>query len=947
MFVPGQRWISSAEPELGLGTVLRVERRGVQLLFAKSGVLRQYAQQSAPLVRASFRAGQQVRGQGLAFTVERVREEDGIRVYLGAGHELAEGALDDEQSVSQADDRLSSGRVDPADAFDLRVEALQRRADARRSAAWGIASSRVELLPHQLRVVEAVAVRRAPRVLLADEVGLGKTIEAGMIVARQLAAGRANRVLVVLPENLVHQWFVELLRRFNLAFAIYDEERAAAIEAGGEANPFEDEQRVIVSLGFLQAAPQRAAQVLAAGWDLLLVDEAHHLEWSPEAASPAYALVEQLARATPGVVLLTATPEQLGRSGHFARLRLLDPARYHDLDAYRAEADSYRPLSRIAGLLQAGETLGDAECEALRQRFPRDEALHQLLDAYAGGPTGAAATNVLSALIDRHGTGRVMFRNRRAAIGGFPQRVPHVDLLAAGSGDESLRQALLAEFHADIAEAPTDFEPALGGDPRLAWLLMLLARYPDDKFLLICRSRAKVQALEAALKPSGIKLARFHETLGLLQRDRNAAWFAEADGARLLLCSEIGSEGRNFQFAHRLVLWDLPLDPDLLEQRIGRLDRIGRGGHDIDIHVGVVQGSAQHLLARWYDEALDAFRASPADGRELLRRFGEVLRQLAVQHAAGNDEVDQEFDALLAEGRAVHQALSADIHAGRDRLLELSSQRAGGDVLEQALREGDADAASHGFAQRLLERFGVDVEELGAGVLKLDPEYLSTESLSGFEGGPISVTFDRDLALRRDDLPLLRFDHPLLLGALDLLLSSEAGNAAFMVDAALAPRQALLEAVFVLECVADAGLDVERFLPPMPLRVVVDTRQREVPNFAPSADAVRRALAEPIDVARYQRVLLRLLPPMLASAETFAHAGAAREIDRATRAADTRLEARRNRLTALMQVNPGVSEADVLAVQAERQALREALAGSRLRLDALRCVVSPDFLALR
>ncbi len=134
-------------------------------------------------------------------------------------------------------------------------------------------------------------------------------------------------------------------------------------------------------------------------------------------------------------------------------------------------------------------------------------------------------------------------------------------------------------------------------------------------------------ALEEALRTkTGVKVARFHEGMTILQRDRNAAWFAEADGARVLLCSEIGSEGRNFQFAHHLILWDLPLDPDLLEQRIGRLDRIGQR-HDITLHAVAVGGTAQHALLRWYDEGLDALRTSPSDGREILRRYGSARRR--------------------------------------------------------------------------------------------------------------------------------------------------------------------------------------------------------------------------------------------------------------------------------------------------------------------------------
>ncbi|EQD81123.1 ATP-dependent helicase HepA, partial [mine drainage metagenome] len=209
-------------------------------------------------------------------------------------------------------------------------------------------------------------------------------------------------------------------------------------------------------------------------------------------------------------------------------------------------------------------------------------------------------------------------------------------------------------FSADTQQPPAALEFDYTRDARLDWLLQLLDAHAGEKFLLLCHSEAKVLALEAALRlRSGTGVARFHESLGLLQRDRAAAWFAAPDGARLLLCSEIGSEGRNFQFAHHLVLWDLPLDPDLLEQRIGRLDRIGQT-RAIQIHHHALHGSAQHALARWYDEGCDAFRSSPADGRALLRRFGAPLRELALAHARGAEDADQELDVLVAETRTAH-----------------------------------------------------------------------------------------------------------------------------------------------------------------------------------------------------------------------------------------------------------------------------------------------------
>ncbi|MDE1962782.1 MAG: RNA polymerase-associated protein RapA [Xanthomonadaceae bacterium] len=946
MFVPGQRWISTAEPELGLGTVLRVQGRSVQVLFAKAGVLRPYAMESAPLVRAEFRPGQRIAGKGISFLVERVDVREGLLVYRGEGREMEEGQLDDEQAVSQADDRLIGGRTDPVSHFELRLDALRRRAEARRSPSWGLGAARIGLVPHQLRVAGIASARRPPRVLLADEVGLGKTIEAGMILARQLATGRAARALVLLPDTLVYQWFVELLRRFNLSFAIYDEERCEALEQSEPgSNPFEDEQLVIADFAFLAASPKRAQQLLDAGWDLLVVDEAHHLEWTPEAASPRYTLVEQLAAKTPGVILLTATPEQLGRSGHFARLRLLDPQRYSDLDAYLAESDGYQALSQVADRLTHGRPLTVEDRSLLASVLADDAELTGKL-AETVAPEHARA--ILAALIDRHGTGRAMFRNRRAGIGGFPQRLPAWHLLDAGELDDRRRQALLAEFHADIQQPAPALTLDYAEDPRLQALVDLLEAHPQAKFLLICRSQAKVLALEEALRTrTGAGIARFHEGLGIVQRDRNAAFFAQPDGARLLLCSEIGSEGRNFQFAHHLVLWDLPLDPDLLEQRIGRLDRIGQRS-DITIHVLAVEGSAQHVLARWYDEGLDAFRVSPSDGRELLRRYGDPLARLADEHARSADGRDQELDVLVAETRATHEELAALIREGRDHLLELAASRdLHAEELAQAFRREDIDPARDAFIQRLLEQFGIHAEELGPKVLLLDPQYLSTDALPGFADGPVSVTFDRDTALAREELPLMRLDHPLVLGAMDLVVSGEQGNAAFMVDDALGPRSALLQAVYVLECVADRTLDAERFLPVMPLLVTVDTRLAERPDFQPSEIALRRAVDRTIEVARYRKFLNKLVPPMLEKAEAVATAQAQERVAEATALAGETLDADLARLQALRSVNPSVSAAEIALVQAERLALLDALPRARLRLDAVRFVVSADFLALR
>ncbi|MCC6234051.1 MAG: RNA polymerase-associated protein RapA, partial [Verrucomicrobiales bacterium] len=594
----GQRWLSVAEPELGLGVVTQIGDGRVSIRFGAVDEVRQYIADGAPLRRLTLRPGDRARLRGGEdWEVARAELRGGLIVYRAAdGRTAEETELDDEVSGGGPEARLRTGSADPTRDFELRRDALGHQHRRRRSPVRGYVGGRMDLIPHQLFIAKEVTSRPVPRVLLADEVGLGKTVEACLIVHRLLSTGRASRVLVVVPEPLVHQWFVELLRRFNLWFHIFDEERCDAIEgADPAANPFLEDQLVLCALPLLRDA-KRGPQAAAAGWDLLVVDEAHHLGWEPGAPGADYTAVEAVARSAEGLLLLTATPEQLGVASHFARLRLLDPHRFHDLPAFEQESARYVKLAGLASRLLAGRALEGEDAQVLEQVLGEEpESVRRRAESLA--TQGASARDALvQDLLDRHGTGRVMFRNTRSAMRGFPKRKPLP--IELSSTEESVLERLAEEFDTDHRSLTQGILAAgvsvdLAQDPRLDWLVGFLRVLGTGKVLLICRSQAKVLALETALRARiAVKLALFHEGLELIQRDRNAAWFADPDGASILIASEIGSEGRNFQFAHHLVLFDLPLDPELIEQRIGRLDRIGQTT-EIHIHVPYVRDSAQ------------------------------------------------------------------------------------------------------------------------------------------------------------------------------------------------------------------------------------------------------------------------------------------------------------------------------------------------------------------
>jgi ATP-dependent helicase HepA len=942
--------MSEREPELGLGVVTGVDAaaKRIAVEFPATKEKRLYALGTSVLKRVQFRAGETLTTRdGAAFGVESIEEKDGLLHYVGGGRRVREDAISDVTSVSLPHERLMAGQVDPGEVFDLRLRALQAQARIRASEVRGFLGGRLELIPHQFHVLNEVAQRQIPRVLLADEVGLGKTIEACLIVQRLLAVGKARRVLVLVPETLVHQWFVELLRRFNLWFSIFDEERCGALEQSDPGlNPFLASQLALCSVTFLAALDGRREQALAAGWDMVVVDEAHHLAWSPEAESAEYALVAQLAAKTPGLLLLTATPTQLGLAGHFARLRLLDPDRYDDYDAFLEEAEGYVKVAGVAEKLVEQRALTAKDHATLKGIFTKDPArLAALLAAFEAGKAGARE-QLLRTLLDQHGTGRVVFRNTRAARAGFPKRKYCPAPIEAANN-----LALLARIARELAaeegvapaadgEAPKEVRYSFREDPRIDWLVTRLKELRTEKILLICKSQRKVAAIEAALQEKmAVKSGLFHEGLPLVQRDRNAAWFAEPDGAQLLICSEIGSEGRNFQFAHHLVLFDLPLNPGLLEQRIGRLDRIGQT-QTIRIHVPFIVGSADEIVAEWYHRGLDAFETPMHGGNDYQQRFRERLLTLAVKTGGAGKGASAARDALIAETVAFRAELSERLKQGRDRLLELNSfDRAKADAVLARVRAADADPFLRGFLLELLDHFGVRVKEHEEGDVFLDPSHAYIEGFPSIPADGMLATFDRKRAIAREDIRFLSADHSLVEDAIDLLLESRSGTTAFGWTEGDEPNL-VLEAVFVLETVADSQWHVDQFLAPTPVRVVVDVRGNDL---TAARDAVRMAAeVEDTDIHRFLErpgFNADLLKDMLASAQAQAD-GQATSLKRAAdERAAAALGADLQRLVDLRKLNDHVRAEEIELARTRLECTRAAVAAARVRLDALRLVV--------
>jgi len=972
-FVIGQRWISESEAELGLGIVLDVENRRLTLSFPAAGERRTYAMDNAPVSRVKYEIGEQVRHQdGTKIKIARIVEQASCLMYVGLTAENEEVAipefeLDSFVQFSTPRDRLFAGQIDKHNHFTLRYQTLHYQHQHRQAPYFGLAGPRVQLLPHQLYIASEVAQRHAPRVLLADEVGLGKTIEAGLILHQQLMSGRVKRALIVLPASLQYQWLVEMLRRFNLAFTLLDEARCNALVGldsfeesddfdddfnddqaikGDNSNPFEAAQLIICSLDFLTKNPYRYEQALKAEWDLLLVDEAHHLQWSEKKASKAYECIEGLAKIAKGLLLLTATPEQLGLESHFARLRLLDPDRYYDLPKFITEQQAYQPLNELVQTLlsERSDDTGAIASVLLKQlaSYLPEETLQELVVQAAQESLAAAMDKAISYLLDRHGTGRVLFRNTRNSVAGFPERCLHAhplelegeDLLALSA--EPLTTQVRAELY---WETKTDTEWWLQ-DPRVTWLAEWLRLNRRKKTLVICANADTAQAVEEFLRlRKGFATAVFHEGLNLIERDRAAAYFAEVeDGAQVLVCSEIGSEGRNFQFAQDLVLFDLPINPDLLEQRIGRLDRIGQTA-TVNVHVPYYEDTAQERLLDWYHQGLNAFEKTCAIGQSVYAKFAEQLLSALI------NTDDHTFDDLLAQTREFSQQLVQELQKGRDRLLELNSckpQEA--QALVEALAENDQQATLPNYMEAVFDSFGIDYDKHSEHSLVLHPsDHMRVEHFPGLPEDGLTVTYKRDQALAREDMQFLTWEHPLVRGAQDLIALSEFGNTAFctLKLPPLKPGTLLLEALFVLHCPAPVELQLFRYMPQSLIRVLLDDKGKDltavlgINQFSKLLQKVPRNNAQ--DLVRHARPTLTT---MLQGAEQITAAKQADLIAQAKQLVTEQLKGELARMKALAQVNPNVRQQEVEYLEQRLASSQHFLSQAKLRLDALRVVMT-------
>lgn len=945
-FAIGQRYLSDSESNLGLGVVIDVDERCVSVLFPQSEETRVYAKASALLSRVVFFEGDTITDQeGNQHIVARCEDVAGVmRYHLTCGKSLMETRLAANITLAKPLERLLAGRIENNEWYDLRQDALKLQAMLSRHPLRGLMGARVDVIRHQLYIAHEVGKRLAPRVLLADEVGLGKTIEAGLIIHQQIITGKANRVLILVPDSLQYQWMIELKRRFNLDFSIFDLVRTASIkEHNPDQNVFATEQYIIAGIDLLLDHHDLYEQAFAAGFDLLVVDEAHHLQWDAEqGGNDKYDLVADFAAHTAGVLLLTATPEQLGVESHFARLRLLDPHRFDDLEDFIAAQEAFGDVAMVATLLIEGKNLSDKQITAVAGLL--GFGVEQVADI---NDNDKLRTHIINELLDRHGTGRVLFRNTRDSVQGFYGRtsIPYpLPLPTAWQGTHYTNGKLREQLWGEENYPDGSW---LEADPRVNWLINLLKEpLRHKKVLLIARSGATAESLEAVLRlHAGIRTAIFTEQMSLLERDQAAAYFADTNGAQILLCSEIGSEGRNFQFAQDLVLFDLPANPDTLEQRIGRLDRIGQIAK-INLHVPFVVGTAQERLYNWYDGALNIFNQISPTAQSVQEHFIAELKPLL--EGENSDDNREALAHLIAQGSMLRAELEEELQAGRDRLLEYNSCRPNvAGRIAQAMTELDNDKLLAMFLDRYFEAVNIDYSIQRDNSWIVHPIDAQEADIEGIESLPfgedgMTLTFDRKQALAREDMDYMTYEHPLITSILEMVTSGSFGNTqvAMLKSAAMPQGMLLVESHFRIEAIAPKHFNLAAYLPQQVLRVFLTERGDDLTKVATSEKIL--PLVERLDKSRARQVIkarASVIETQASRAKELAYDQLAQISREATAQYSEYLNKEIGRLKRLQAINPNVRDSEINTLEKMLDQGVEALANLSLVPDSIRVLV--------
>ena len=772
----------------------------------------------------------------------------GYRVAFPSGT-LHLDALQIELIPSDPEEALRQGELGRAEPYGLRIQALFLRHAYRYDELAGLSNARIEPAFHQVMVALRVLSKTRPRMILADEVGLGKTIEAGLIIKELRARQMIERVLIVVPPSLQWQWEQELRSKFNEEFEVLDGPMIRSLARRGD-NPWLRRNNVICSLNTARRE-DHAEQIVEAHWDMVIFDEAHKVRRSRQSAkriftTQAYRLADELKESVGGLLLLSATPMQLHPFELYSLIELVEPGLFESFDMYETSRGELPHLTRMTNNLQEWEILDAKEQRRTGEFLQRIRSGESDLDLCIREDRELA----MEILYRRHPLAQTLIRNRKAEVGGFTKRHPlrvlvefhpqeaelyrdvssyirdeydlaqREDRKALGfvmvsyqkmlaSSSNAIRGAFLRRIQrlrkrmempglGGGRSRPTEEETERWEDPRelstvteqhdhevwsdaleeieeeierLEGLVARLGKIRDSKARQLLRTLQKIEResphekiliftqflqtqefLRGALETNGYAVEIFNGVMDQRQKDQAVRRFRQK--SQILVATEAGGEGRNFQFAHIMFNYDLPWNPMKVEQRIGRLDRIGQK-KDVIIYNFACQGTVEERVLDVLQYRIRLFEESVGPLDPIL---GEVEREIQRFALSRETEPSPEFavdlEKKMKEARRLEEERKYFVLDPATFRREKANR-----LVDRRTMAGFSDLQNH--ISDSVRYFGGGLADHPDGGVSL---YLS-DSLQRrlkVRDNACRGVFDYRLALEREDLDFFAFGHELV-----------------------------------------------------------------------------------------------------------------------------------------------------------------------------------------
>ncbi|MCO8256750.1 SNF2-related protein [Haladaptatus sp. AB618] len=682
--------------------------------------------------------------------------------------------------------RLAAGEFDDPVRFSLRERAVRLSLAYRSNRFLSLSGNRIRIEPYQVDAAHRILTAYEPRFMIADEVGLGKTIEAGIVIEELIARDRADRVLIITPASLRDQWQREMKTKFGREYVTYDRGYVDTLhKAHPGTNVWTHEDKIVVSIDFAKQKDMlNDLRKLEEHWDIVVFDEAHHLtarETSDGIDRVArYRVAEAVAGDTDALLFLTGTPHKGKPDQFFHLLRLLDPYRFRgpaDITPEELENLMIRRTKTDESMIASDGTPMFPSREITTLPVTLTVAERQLYDDLTEYISAVYTANAES---DRHAAGftMVIYQKRlvssiRAIAQSLQNRLDDLDEKTAVEKDISSRLQTVddtVETEADVLEQLIAAANNIGVDSKgqrlREFIDRVLTEDSSEKILLFTEYTDTLEYLRDEVL-SGYSTVEISGQMD--QEARREAIKTFREDANILLATDAAREGLNLQFAHIMVNYDLPWNPIRIDQRMGRLHRYGQE-QTVQIYNLFVKDTRESDILQLLVDKIDQIESDIGMRSDVL---GTILDDYDVEAAImdavtgerSSNAVKQEIEAAVEERKEavekiereflIRDKFDAEDHEAIENIIDLSEEKPiSEDDIEQLVREFCIEFGGRVVSSR-------PASDSSSPLLQLDvPDIISmnTEVEERYQ----NVTFSRTVALGEPNAELISLNHPLV-----------------------------------------------------------------------------------------------------------------------------------------------------------------------------------------